>query len=558
MVEVPGSNPGVPTRFQSIVMEQDRPAGGVVEFQWIFSVPQELVWVSASFVFGTLARAVGLPALVGFLLAGFLLGDQGQTENAFLDELANLGIILLLFSVGLKLDLKTLFRPQVWAVTGLHVLLVVALCSLTLYALSLLGLAMFADLPPLNILLVAFALSFSSTVFAVKVLEERGEMTSLQGRIAIGVLIMQDLLAVVFLVLSAGKLPSPWAIFLGLLIPLRPLMMVVLNRVGHGELLVLYGFLLALGGAALFEAVQLKGDLGALCLGVLIASHPKSDELAKTMLGFKDLFLMGFFLSVGASGALTGEVVFTGLLLVPLIVLKSAGFFGLLTLFSLRARTSLLASFSLTNFSEFGLIVLALGVSRGWLDAQWLVSLSVALAMSFVLAAVLNTRAHSIYRRYNRFWTRWQRSVRLPDDRPLQIGGASVAVVGMGGIGASAFEGLRSSFGADLVGIDFDPVTVANHQHAGRAVVLGDPTDEDFWEHVQAGHQLQLVILALPKVALTLEVLQHLSDIEFPGRITVTAKFAEEETVLEAAGADIVFNVYAESGAGFAARIKSG
>ncbi|MCH1549630.1 MAG: hypothetical protein L7T19_00570, partial [Pseudomonadales bacterium] len=74
----------MPTRFQSIVMEQDRPAGGVVEFQWISSVPQELVWVSASFVFGTLARAVGLPALVGFLLAGFLLGDQGQTENAFL------------------------------------------------------------------------------------------------------------------------------------------------------------------------------------------------------------------------------------------------------------------------------------------------------------------------------------------------------------------------------------------------------------------------------------------------------------------------------------------
>ena len=171
----------------------------------IFGAPRIGLGVCV-FCLRTLARAVGLPALVGFLLAGFLLGDQGQTENAFLDELANLGIILLLFSVGLKLDLKTLFRPQVWAVTGLHVLLVVALCSLTLYALSLLGLAMFADLPPLNILLVAFALSFSSTVFAVKVLEERGEMTSLQGRIAIGVLIMQDLLAVVFFGLVCGEI----------------------------------------------------------------------------------------------------------------------------------------------------------------------------------------------------------------------------------------------------------------------------------------------------------------------------------------------------------------
>ncbi len=98
----------------------------------------------------------------------------------------------------------------------------------------------------------------------VKVLEKRSETQTAYGRLAIGVLIMQDIFAVAFLTLSSGTLPSLWALGLVLLIPLAPAMRALLDRLGHGEMQMLFGILLALVlGYALFEAVGIKGDLGA-------------------------------------------------------------------------------------------------------------------------------------------------------------------------------------------------------------------------------------------------------------------------------------------------------
>ena len=184
-----------------------------------------------------------------------------------------------------------------------------------MFGLAMLNAPLFSGLDLRLALLLAFALSFSSTVFVVKTLEKKEEMKSLHGRIAIGILIMQDLAAVIFLAASTGKLPTAWALLLLLLIPLRPLLHYILERTGHGELLILYGLVLALGGAELFELGGVKDDLGALIMGVLISTHPKSDEMAKSMLGFKDLFLVGFFLSIGMSGQLSLEAAVIGLLL---------------------------------------------------------------------------------------------------------------------------------------------------------------------------------------------------------------------------------------------------
>ena len=112
----------------------------------------------------------------------------------------------------------------------------------------------------------------------------------------------------------------PGRLLILLLIPARPLLIYVLQKVGHGELLVLCGLLLALGGAAFFELVGLKGDLGALALGALIANSAKANEMAKIMLGFKDLFLVAFFLSIGLSGPLTLDAVLIGAAVTPLVV----------------------------------------------------------------------------------------------------------------------------------------------------------------------------------------------------------------------------------------------
>jgi len=526
-----------------------------MDFEWVAIALGDVIWISLAFFLGFLSRSAGLPPLVGFLATGFILAGQGVSSGAALEKLSDLGITLLLFTVGLKLNLRTLARPQVWAVTSLHTSIVVAVFGFAIYGLALTGAPFISGLDLERSILIAFALSFSSTVFVVKALEEKGEMKSLHGRIAIGILIMQDLAAVVFLAISTGKWPSIWALSIVLLIPLRPLLLQLLQRVGHGELLVLYGFLLALGGAEVFELVGLKGDLGALVLGVLIANHAKAEEMAKTMLGFKDLFLLGFFLSIGMSAQLTLETFIVGALITPLVFIKSTLFFGLLTGFKLRARTSLLASVNLTNFSEFGLIVAAIGVANSWITSEWLIIIAIAMSLSFAIAAVFNEIANPLYAKHRTMWRRLQSDERLADDRLVDIGGAAIAVIGMGAVGTGAYDKMRDLYGETVVGIDIDPVTVRNQQATDRRVLLGDPSDADFWDRVQATHPLALVMLALPKLNTNLAVLSELQAVAFTGQIAVTAKFPDEEQALKQAGATTVFNIYTEAGVGFASHV---
>jgi len=526
-----------------------------MDFEWIAIALGDVVWIAVAFVMGLLSRVVGLPPLVGFLAAGFLLNAQGVAGGETLEKLSDLGITLLLFIVGLKLNLATLGRPQVWAVAGIHMCVVVALFGFAIYGLALLGASFVAGLDLGQSMLIAFALSFSSTVFAVKTLEERGEMASLHGRIAIGILIMQDLAAVVFLAISVGKIPSLWALSIVLLLPLRPVLHMILRRIGHGELLVLYGFLLALGGAEAFELVGLKGDLGALVLGVMMASHVKADELSKNMLGFKDLCLLGFFLSIGLSGSPGVGTLLVAALITPLILLKSALFFGLLAAFKLRARTTFYASLNLTNFSEFGLIVAAIGVANGWLGTEWLIVLAIAMSLSFAVAACLNALTPVIYSARRAFWTRLQRRERLPDDQPFDVEGAKVAIIGMGGIGTGTYDRMREVYGETVVGVDIDPRTVRNQRDTGRNVLVGDPGDADFWDRMQATHTIELVMLALPNLNTDLAVLAQLKRAGFTGKVAATAKFQDEADALTQAGATTVFNIYTEAGAGFAAHV---
>lgn len=526
-----------------------------MDFQWIAIALGDVVWISLAFVFGLASRTVGLPPMVGFLATGFLLNAYGIASGDMLEKLSDLGITLLLFTVGLKLNLRTLAQPQVWAVTSLHTSIIVVVFGFAIYGLALAGVPLLSDLDLPSALLIAFALSFSSTVFVVKALEERGEMTSRHGRVAIGILVMQDIAAVAFLAVSTGALPTVWAILIILLIPLRPVLHKLLERVGHGELLVLYGFLLAMGGAELFELVGLKADLGALVLGLLIANHPKADELAKTMLGFKDLFLLGFFLSIGLAGQPTVLSVSTGAVLTAVVFLKSALFFILLTSFKLRARTSLLASLNLTTYSEFGLIVAAIGVANGWIDTQWLIVMAIASAFSFAIAAALNMVSQNLYTRHRSAWKRLQRDDLVTDDETLDIEGATIAVIGMGGVGSGAYDRLRDEHGDTVVGIDIDPITAANQRNSGRRVLQGDPSDADFWDRMQATPTLERVLLALPKVTTSLAVITQLRATAFDGKIAAIAKFPDEEAALINAGAATVFNIYTEAGAGFASHV---
>jgi predicted Kef-type K+ transport protein len=139
----------------------------------------DALWIIVAFALGFLARQVGLPPLVGYLVAGFALKASGVEHGYLIVEFADIGVILLLFSIGLKLRLRSLIRPEIWAGASIHMLTTVIVFGLGIFLLAAAGLSKFAVVDLKISLMIAFALSFSSTVFAVKTLEEKGEMYSL-------------------------------------------------------------------------------------------------------------------------------------------------------------------------------------------------------------------------------------------------------------------------------------------------------------------------------------------------------------------------------------------
>lgn len=505
-----------------------------------------------AFVLGLIARVAGLPPLIGFLAAGFVLGALGMQNTLLLQEIADLGVTLLLFTIGLKLHLKDLTAPVVWLTASVHMLLISLVVTLLVLLLGLLGLGLFSYITPGTALLIGFALSFSSTVFAVKIFEAHGEMEAIHGRTAIGVLIVQDIFAVVFIAASDGKIPSLWALLLIGLIPLRPLMFKILEKVGHGELLILMGWILPLAGAALFESVGIKADLGALALGILLAGHAKTKELAKALLGFKDLFLIGFFLTIGMSGNLSWAALGTALLLVALVIpVKTGLYFLLMTRQRMRSRSATLASLSLTNYSEFGLIVGAIGVSHAWLDYEWLSVLALSLAISFLLAAPLNEMSKQLYRHWRHPLHRFETRKRLPGDDMIRSGKAQVVVFGMGRVGTGAYDCLRSQWGDVVLGIDVNEDYVKRHRAAGRNVTQGDATDADFWARAERSGHVRLALLAFNAHESNIAVARLLREQEFDFDLASIARYPDHEEALRELGVQLVFNFYANAGESF-------
>lgn len=434
------------------------------------------IWIGSVFLFGFVFKRLNLPPMLGFLVAGFIMNFFGLTDGSIaLDEIADLGIFLLLFTIGLKLDLKGLAKPEVWGGATIHALITISLLSLFLLITSVFGLAVLTDLGLAQTGLIAFALSFSSTVFAVKFLEEKGEMNALHGRTSIGILIMQDLMAVLFLTLSKGEFPSIWALSIPLvLLAARPLLLYIIDHIGHGELLPLSGFFIVLVvGATSFSLVGLKPDLGALIVGILVGSHARASELSRSLYSFKDLFLVGFFFQIGLTGIPQLEHVLMALVLVSLLPVKSLIYFLILTRFHLRGRTSLLSTLTLSNYSEFGLLVMAIASKKGWVGPEWLIIAALALTFSFLVAAPLNVKANALYDRLAKFLHRFETKTRHPDDYELDLGVADILIFGMGPFGTMAYDTTRERVPGKVVAIDYNKKTVEEHLNAGRQVIWG-------------------------------------------------------------------------------------
>jgi predicted Kef-type K+ transport protein len=499
--------------------------------------------IAAALICGILAWRIGLPPLVGFLLSGFLFSAFGVEAPESLHEIADAGILLLLFGVGLKLRLKTLFQLEVWGTAVAH-LAIVGAATLGV----LLGLL---DQTWQTALILAVAFGFSSTVLAAKVLESLHELRAVHGRVAIGILIVQDIVAVVALALISADVPSPFAA-VWLLLPLaRPVLGRILDTVGHGELLVLFGAVVAIAvGGAGFELVGLSPELGALLIGTLLANHPRAQELSNAIWGLKELFLIGFFLNIGLSGVPNWQTLaLTGWAMV-LLPVKISVLFGLLLMFGLRARTSFLTSVSLATYSEFGLIVISTAVSEGVLDNDWLVMGALTVAVSFAAAALINAYGHSVYERNASWLARLERNKPHPDDEPITLGSAEILVVGMGRLGTGAYDYLHGQ-GELVVGADSDPGKLERHRREGRRVVYADAEDASFWQRLHVD-RLEAIMLAVPDLNSKKIAGRELRRRGYTGLLTATHVFPEEERPILEAGFNETYNYFTEAGVGFA------
>ena len=501
------------------------------------------IWLSLAFGLGIVMRLVGLPPLVGYLAAGFLLSSIGHETNEILNQVAHVGVLLLLFSVGLKLRLRSIITKEVLFGSLLHMAVMIVLVYVT-------SVSIFGMNEQLS-LIIAIALSFSSTVVAAKVLESKKELRAFHGRLAIGILIMQDLIAVAVLSVGSGTTPSPFAFLLFGLFFIRPILHRLLDVTGHGELVILYGLFLAvvIGGHG-FEYFGLSSELGALLFGILLADHKRAIEVSNSIWALKEVLLVGFFLQIGLMGHPTLDMLTNALWINLIIIVKVILFFGIMVMFRLRARTAFLTSLSLATFSEFGLIVANMAARNEWLNNEWMVLLALTVAISFVIAAPFNRYSHEIYSWMENGLKRFESSKHHPDDEPINIGNSHVMVIGMGRVGSGAYDFLAHQ-NERVIGLDSDPVKVEKYRQQGRRILYADAEDPGLWGNIHLGG-VHTILLAMPELAAKVMATKELRNIGFTGTITATVVFDEEVDALEKAGADYIYNYYDGIGASFA------
>jgi hypothetical protein len=230
-----------------------------------------------------------------------------------------------------------------------------------------------------------------------------------------------------------------------------------------------------------------------------------------------------------------------------LLPLKGVLFFFLFLLFRLRARSAFLSSVTLTNYSEFGLIMASVVLP------QWMIPLAITVALSFVISAPLNRVVHPLYERLAKRLIALERNIRHPDEQPVSLGFSQVLVMGMGRTGRAAYDYLQEK-GYQVVGLDSDPVVIEQSNKMGRRVLFADGEDPMFWQHLQMPN-VDAVILSLNDEEAKVIATQKLRERGFNGLVVSHALYEDIAMRIQQAGADRTYLTMSEAGAGLAEHV---
>lgn len=535
-----------------------------------FHFPGVFTQIAALLLLAAAVGAVSLrlrqPLVLAFIGVGVLAGPSGlgwvkATEP--IELLGELGLALLLFVVGLKMDIRTirLSGSAALAVGGGQVLVTAGLGYL-----SALGLG-WSGVPAAYI---AISLVFSSTIVVVKLLSDKREEDSLHGRIAVGVLIIQDIIVV--LVLSAvsgfgtgsGASPGSQALALlakgsALLAGLALFSYLVLPRLldlmaRSVELLTLFAIAWAIGIGGLADLLGLTIEVGAFLAGVSLASTLYRELLAARLVGLRDFLLLFFFLELGARldvdllGARAWAAVplsLFALVAKPLIVMTITGLMGY------RKRTSFLTGVSLGQISEFSLVLVALGVQIGHLDQ---VTAGVIILVGLITIGVsshLIIASHRLYDFFGRYAGVFERRIRHREEQMAgeagHFPGADVILFGLGRYGSGVAQYLWAR-GRTILGVDFDPRVVRLWNQRGNRAVFGDAEDPDFAPMLPLS-SARWVISSVREESINLALIRALRGHGYDGNIAVTAYVQSDAPAFLAAGADVVFQPFIDAAA---------
>lgn len=495
---------------------------------------------------GFLARLAKQPLIIAYIFVGVLLGPavfNFVSSGQEIALLAKLGIAILLFLVGLKLDLGLIRTTGLVALyTGLGQVIATAVLGYLLVVLL--------GFDALVAVYIAVAITFSSTIVIVKMFSDRRELDQLHGQIAVGVLIVQDILVIVAMIAIAaiGAPGNQVEADLFLLLVGSASFLVVtallakfviprlLDWVARSpELTLLFGVSWAVSLAAISAVLGLSMEIGAFVAGVTLAATPYRESISTRMVSLRDVMLLFFFIQLGLSLEFTAATSQIGiaflisvfvLLAKPIIVLIIMGLLGY------SSRVSFKTGVALAQISEFSLILIALGYSLGQVSQEVLSLVTLVAVITITLSTYLISYSDALFLRLSRWLRIFQRSqARTRVDEQNQEVRFDAIVIGAGRLGGAVISGLVQH-GANLLVVDQNPDTLRAAREHGVTTLFGDVTDAEFAASLPL-HEADSVICAVPEKSTNLLMLEILERYSFDGNICLTAMDSATAKILE-------------------------
>ncbi len=486
-------------------------------------------------VAGALAKLLRQPIIVSYIIVGILAGPTAFNLVEGADEIrlfAKFGIAILLFLVGLKLDFHMIRTTgKVAAIAGLAQVLFTAVVGF--------GIALLFGLDVTTAAYVAVALTFSSTIIIIKLLGDKRQLDRLYGRIAVGILIIQDILVVVAMVVIV-TIGTPGAspledltqtlvfsvVFLGLVALISKFVLQrALDWVAKSpELTLLFGVAWAIVLAAASSLIGLSMEIGAFVAGVALASTAYRESLGARMVSLRDVMLLFFFIELGASltfadalGQLLPAIVLSIFVLVgkPLIIFAIMGWMGY------RSATSFRTGVALAQISEFSLILVALGYSLGQIDSSVLSLITLVGVITITVSSYLILYSEQLLAKAHGFMEIFERKSNDSVDEERESHNYDAIVIGAGRFGSEVISGLCAK-GSSVLAVEMDPEARAKAKELGAETLFGDVSDPEFAKMLPI-HQTLTIICTAPDRATNTVLLQSLKYLGYEGELYLTA-----------------------------------